>query len=252
MPVYLLDDNIIFPPITHAEPDGLLAIGGDLSLARLKLAYESGIFPWYSEDTPIMWFAPNPRMVLRVEALQINRSLRKAIRKQPYTLTLDTAFRDVVEACASTPRPGQDGTWITEDMLDAYEQLHQFGLAHSIEAWHDGTLVGGAYGVCLGGIFCGESMFAHAPNASKIAFATLVRQLEKWDIRLIDCQVYTEHIERFGATEWPRRRFMYALRYALRQPTRMGPWEIEQDLLEHVAATGGAPISMGEDEQTGG
>jgi leucyl/phenylalanyl-tRNA--protein transferase len=223
MPVFRLDKRLLFPPVELAER-GLLAVGGDLSPERLVLAYSSGIFPWYEEGQPILWHSPNPRMVLRAASLRVSRSLRRVIRKQPYRLTLDTAFGRVIEACASTRRPGQKGTWITQDMKKAYGTLHRRGLAHSAEAWSADRLVGGLYGVSLGAAFFGESMFAHAPDASKIAFVALVEQLERWGIDLIDCQVRTEHLARFGAEEWPRDAYLKALRRALKKPTRQGHW----------------------------
>ena len=228
MPIFRLDKRLAFPPPHLADDNGILAVGGDLAPERLLLAYSIGIFPWYSEDLPIIWHSPDPRMVLTPELLHVPRSLRKAMRKRPYEIRLDTAFARVIEACASAPREDQDGTWITDEMRDAYIELHRLGLAHSAEAWRDGELVGGLYGVSLGGAFFGESMFAHAPDASKIAFITLARQLDAWDIGLIDCQVYTEHLARFGAEEWPRERFLDVLARALDQPTRVGPWQLEE------------------------
>jgi leucyl/phenylalanyl-tRNA--protein transferase len=232
VPVFRLDERLAFPPVDCAE-DGLLAVGGDLRPERLVLAYSLGIFPWYDEGQPILWHSPDPRMVLEVRSLHVHRSLRKTMRKKPYRLTLDTAFDAVIDACAQVPRPGQHGTWITREMRAAYLDLHRRGLAHSVEAWSDERLVGGLYGVSLGAIFFGESMFARAPDASKVAFATLVEQLAAWGIELVDCQVYTDHLARFGAEEWPRRRYIVALRRALGRPTRMGPWRFE---LENAGA----------------
>jgi leucyl/phenylalanyl-tRNA---protein transferase len=225
--IFRLDDRLVFPDPARAERSGLLAVGGDLRPKRLLLAYASGIFPWYSEGLPILWHSPDPRMVLRAHEIHVGRSLAKDIRRGAYEIRLDTAFREVIEACAATPRPDQDGTWITSEMLEAYVELHRLGFAHSAEAFHDGALVGGLYGVSLGAAFFGESMFAHAPDASKIAFATLVRQLERWGITLVDCQVKTAHLTRFGATEWPRARFLEALEAALEVPTRKGPWRLD-------------------------
>lgn len=227
MTVFRLDHHLIFPPAHLADDSGLLAVGGDLTPERLLLAYSQGIFPWYDEDLPIMWHSPDPRMVLVAGDLRINRSLRKTIARRPYRLTLDSAFAEVIDACAQTPRPGQGGTWITEDMKDAYLTLHHMGQAHSVEAWRGHELVGGLYGVSLGAAFFGESMFATAPDASKIAFASLVQQLQRWRIDLIDCQVHTEHLERFGAVEWPRDRFLQALDQALQSKTRLGPWQFD-------------------------
>jgi leucyl/phenylalanyl-tRNA---protein transferase len=223
MPVFRLDERLLFPRVELAER-GLLAVGGDLSPERLVLAYSSGIFPWYEEGQPILWHSPDPRMVLLAASLRVPRSLRRVMRKRPFRLTLDTAFGRVIETCASTRRPGQRGTWITEDMKKAYGVLHRRGLAHSAEAWSGDRLVGGLYGVSLGAAFFGESMFAHAPDASKIAFVTLVERLASWGIDLIDCQVHTEHLARFGAEEWPRAVYLRALRRALKRPTRQGRW----------------------------
>jgi leucyl/phenylalanyl-tRNA--protein transferase len=226
MPVYRLDQRLVFPPPEEAE-DGLLAVGGDLSPERLLVAYARGIFPWYGEGLPILWHSPDPRMVLNADRLIVGRSLRKTIRRGRYRVALDGAFADVVRACARVPRPGQDGTWITADMIDAYVRLHELGYAHSAEAWDGERLVGGVYGVSLGGAFFGESMFAERPDASKVAFVALVEQLHRWGIDLVDCQVHTEHLERFGAEEWPRARFLAALARALEAPTRRGRWSLD-------------------------
>ncbi len=227
MTVYRLDADLAFPPVDEAEEDGLLAVGGDLATERLLLAYRQGIFPWY-ERNPILWFSPDPRMVLRATDLRVSRSLRKTLRKGLYRITLDAAFARVVEGCARIKRRGQRTTWITPGMRRAYAELHRQGLAHSAEAWLGETLAGGLYGVCLGGAFFGESMFATAPDASKAAFVTLVEQLAAWGIGLIDCQVHTEHLARFGATQWPRRMYLAELRRALRRPTRPGPWSLDR------------------------
>ena len=227
MPVFLLDDRLLFPPVEYAE-EGLLAVGGDLEPERLVLAYSSGIFPWYEEGQPILWHSPHPRMVLPATALRLPRSLRKTLRKKPYRLTMDTAFRQVIEACASVRRPGQRGTWITSDMMEAYTELHRRGLAHSVESWQGRRLVGGLYGVSLGAAFFGESMFAKAPDASKVAFVVFVDQLVRWGITLIDCQVHTDHLARFGAEEWPRKRYLTALEAALAHPTRKGRWRFDE------------------------
>jgi leucyl/phenylalanyl-tRNA--protein transferase len=226
MPVYRLDDRLLFPPASEAE-EGLLAVGGDLRPERLVLAYSQGIFPWYEEGQPILWHSPDPRMVLLVSQLHVPRSLAKVLRRGAYTFTLDTAFADVLEGCATARRPGQRTTWITPAMRKAYVELHRRGLAHSVEAWADGRLAGGLYGVSLGGAFFGESMFATSPDASKAAFATLAAQLLRWGIELVDCQVYTDHLARFGAEEWTRRRYLRALAKALDEPTRMGPWRFD-------------------------
>jgi leucyl/phenylalanyl-tRNA---protein transferase len=227
--VFRLDHRLVFPPVELAE-DGLLAVGGDLRPERLLLAYSKGIFPWYGKNLPILWHSPDPRMVLEPSALVVNRSLRKAIRKKPYELKLDTAFGEVLRGCAEAPRPGQSGTWLIPEMVTAYERMHELGFAHSAEAWRDGELVGGLYGVGLGACFFGESMFARAPDASKIVFVTLVRQLAAWGVSLIDCQVHTEHLDRFGAREIPRTEFLAKLHVALEEPTRRGAWRFDIDL----------------------
>ena len=237
MPVYLLSEHLAFPPPQLANEDGVVAVGGDVTPERLLVAYESGIFPWPDEGLPLLWFSPDPRFVLDLETVHVGRSLRKRLRKAPYRITFDEAFTEVIDHCAHVPRPGQSGTWITTDMRQGYVRLHQLGYAHSVEAWNDeGKLVGGLYGVSLGRAFFGESMFARAPDASKIAFATLCAQLRAWDYRFVDCQVHTAHLERFGATDWPRRRFLEALDEALVPSTRKGRWELELTDPEAVLA----------------
>jgi leucyl/phenylalanyl-tRNA---protein transferase len=214
-----------FPPIERAliHPDGLLAIGGDLSFERLIVAYHKGIFPWYSDDQPILWWSPSQRMVLFPEHLQVSHSLHKTLRKHKFTLTLDQNFRQVLQACAS-PRRHQDGTWITDEIFDAYCLLHERKFAHSVEAWYDGQLVGGLYGVALGKVFFGESMFSQMTDASKVAFVHLVRQLIAWGYELIDCQVYTDHLARFGAVEIPRANFKTLLEHLCDAPGYQGEW----------------------------
>jgi len=224
MPVYTLGEELVFPPVDGAD-DGLVAVGGDLSSKRLLLAYRSGLFPWYGEGQPILWHSPEPRYVITTDTFHVPRRLERRLRTGPYRVTLDTAFMGVIEACARIERPGQDGTWITDDMRTAYARLHEEGWAHSVEAWREDELVGGLYGVSLGGAFFGESMFATAPDASKIAFVRLVRQLEAWGIELIDCQVHTGHLETFGALAWSRTRYLRALAGALERPTKQGKWQ---------------------------
>jgi leucyl/phenylalanyl-tRNA--protein transferase len=231
VPVFRLDRRLAFPPVELAE-DGLLAVGGDLAPDRLLLAYSLGIFPWYEEGQPILWHCPDPRMVLEVEKLHVPKSLRKALRRERYTVTLDTAFRDVIESCAVVPRSHETGTWITSEMIEAYTELARRGYAHSAEAWAGRELVGGLYGLSLGGAFFGESMFTLMPDASKIAFVTLMRQLRLWGISLVDSQVYTGNLARFGAEEWSRERYLAALREALRRPTRLGPWRLDEAVRE--------------------
>lgn len=198
MPLHLLDDNLWFPPVEEALEDGLLAVGGDLGTDRLLLAYHSGIFPWYSEDIP-MWWSPNPRFVLFPGELKVSKSMKGLLNKDAFTFTTNKAFDEVIYNCQQKEREGQDGTWITREVLEAYSQLHHLGHAHSAEAWQDGKLVGGLYGIRLGKAFFGESMFSHASNASKYAFIRYVQQLQAEGTELIDCQVYTEHLESLGA-----------------------------------------------------
>lgn len=229
MPVYLLTDELIFPPPEGASPEGVVAIGGDFAPERLILAYGQGIFPWPTEGFPLLWFSPDPRFVLVPERAHVGRSLRKTIRRGTYRVTADEAFGEVIRACSDEPRPGQSGTWITDELIAAFETLHARGLAHSIEAWQGDTLVGGVYGLSLGAAFFGESMFAHAPDASKVAFVTLLGNLAEWGFAMVDCQVYTDHLSRFGAEKWPRRRFLAALHHALERPTRQGRWTLPFD-----------------------
>ncbi len=242
--------GVEFPPVDTASPEGLLAVGGDLRPERLLAAYRHGIFPWYSEGQPILWWSPDPRAVLLPENLKISRSLRKTLRAGKFHVTLDTRFRDVMRACAEPRRTGmykcrerQDaesdhreysygGTWITPDMIDAYTRLHVLGWAHSVEAWEGNNLVGGLYGVALGGAFFGESMFARATDASKVAFVHLVHQLVRWGFTLVDCQQYTEHLARFGAQEIPRPEFMCRLNDALALPDRQGRWSLDADIAD--------------------
>ncbi|RMG93396.1 MAG: leucyl/phenylalanyl-tRNA--protein transferase [Deltaproteobacteria bacterium] len=212
MPVFRLpDDRIVFPDPRAAEPSGLLAVGGDLSVERLLAAYRAGIFPWFGPDEPILWWSPDPRFVLFPDELHVGRSLRRALRRRPYEIRFDHAFAEVVRACARAPRPGQSGTWITDDMIEAYVRLHEAGVAHSIEAYEGDTLVGGLYGVAVGRIFCGESMFARADDASKIAFVRGIEWMRRHGLELVDCQVRTDHLERFGARPIPRDRFLAQL-----------------------------------------
>ena len=224
MTVFLLgQDPEAFPPPERADRSGLLAVGGDLSPERLLAGYRRGIFPWYSEGQPILWHSPDPRFVLLPGQLHVPRSLEKVFRRRTYEIRADTAFSDVLSACAGAPRPGQDGTWITTEMHAAYLALHRLGHAHSVEAWKDGTLVGGLYGVALGRAFFGESMFTLAPDASKAAFATAARALFHAGCLLIDCQVETEHLARFGAADVARRRFLQLLGPAVRAGPPLHP-----------------------------
>jgi len=218
-----------FPDVELAlrEPDGLLAVGGDLSVPRLMSAYRHGIFPWYSDEQPILWWSPDPRSVLFPGELKISRSLRKTLKKGTLRITFDTAFADVMQQCAA-PRDDGMGTWITEDMQIAYRRFHQAGHAHSVEAWHEDQLVGGLYGVALGKVFFGESMFTLMSDASKVAFVTLVAHLLRWDFRLIDCQVETAHLNSLGARTIPRHEFTRYLD-AFCEPVTPAHWTIEAE-----------------------
>lgn len=227
MPLFRLTDELIFPSPELAEDDGLLAVGGDLKEKRLLLAYSMGIFPWYSEGYPLLWWSPDPRLVLLPEELKISRSLRQALKKGIYNVTFDTAFSEVIRNCAAVRRKGNDGTWITEDMMDAYIRLHKKGYAHSVESWDGNELAGGLYGVALGAAFFGESMFTRISNASKIAFVRLVESLRKWEFKVVDCQVTTGHLVSLGAKEIPRSKFLDILRGALKRPTMKGKWKTE-------------------------
>jgi leucyl/phenylalanyl-tRNA--protein transferase len=227
MPVYRLRDEPIFPPAGDAEANGLLAVGGDLSPVRLLVAYSRGIFPWYSEGEPILWFSPDPRMVLEPERLRPDRGMRRNLAKTDFEMRMDTAFEHVIRACAAARRPGEAGTWITNDMIDAYCGLHELGFAHSVEAWLDGELVGGLYGVALGKYFSGESMFHTRSGASIAALVALVMQLRAWKFAIFDCQTHSRHVERLGASRWVRRRFLKDLAAAVSAPTRRGRWSFD-------------------------
>jgi len=227
-----LDADDPFPPVELAlrDPNGLLAAGGDLSPERLLDAYARGIFPWFGEDDPLLWWSPDPRMVLYVADLHVSHSLRRTIRSGRFRVTLDTAFADVMAGCAE-PRSDQDGTWITPEMTEAYLRLAARGHAHSVEAWAGDVLVGGLYGVAIGRMFFGESMFARASDASKVAFAGLVRQLERWDMPLLDCQMSTAHLASLGAREIPRAEFLHEVHQLVRRPPVPRPWTLDPDLL---------------------
>ena len=222
-----------FPPVSAAltEPNGLLAAGGELSSARLLDAYRHGIFPWFSRGQPVLWWSPDPRMVLFPPELKVRRSLRKALRNREYEIRADTAFRRVMMACAE-PRAGQDGTWITPEMIAAYCELHAQGVAHSVEMWLGGELAGGLYGVALGRMFYGESMFSRVPDASKIALVHLVRQLERWDFGMIDCQMATAHLASLGAREIARPLFMRKLQELVNYPGAAKRWTLDDDLAQ--------------------
>lgn len=210
MHLYMLSEELWFPPVEEALPDGLLAIGGDLQTERLLLAYRHGIFPWYDEEVP-MWWCPDPRFVLYPQDLRISKSMRPLLNRNAFEFRTDTAFEQVISSCRNKPRKDQEGTWINDDIIAAYTQLHEMGYAHSAEAWQDGELVGGLYGIRMGNMFFGESMFSHVSNASKYAFIKYVQWLQQDGVQLIDCQVYTEHLESMGASMIPRSRFIELL-----------------------------------------
>ncbi len=221
-----LDDNEIWFPDPELSPgDYPLAAGGDLSPERLIFAYSLGIFPWYSEGEPILWWSPDPRMVLFPDDLKVSRSLKKVLKNKGFEIKFDTNFEEVIKNCASVPRPGQEGTWLTDEMIEAYINLHKLGFAHSVETYLDGKLVGGLYGVSLGGVFFGESMFHLVSDASKVAFVHLVKKLKSLDFDMIDCQQSTPHMAKFGAKEIPRNKFLEILNKSLKKPTLKGNWQ---------------------------
>ena len=222
--------DLHFPPVDLATPEGLLAVGGDLQPERLLEGYRHGIFPWYSGDQPILWWSPDPRTVLFPAKLHISRSLKRSLRPGLFSVTLDRCFRAVMTACAE-PRPQypDGGTWITAEMLAAYTRLHELGYAHSVETWKEGQLVGGLYGVALGGAFFAESMFTHTSDASKVALVSLVRHLQTWGFLLMDCQQSSPHVTALGAEAIPRRDFLDHLTSALELPDRLGRWRFDCD-----------------------
>jgi len=226
MTIYRLFDEPVFPDPAEADPDGLLAIGGDLSPRRLVAAYASGVFPWYGAGSPILWWSPDPRLVLFPERLHVSASLRRVLNAKRFRFSLDTAFGQVIRSCARAARPDQDGTWIVPEMVAGYEALHGLGIAHSAEAWLDGRLVGGVYGVALGSVFFGESMFHSVPDASKALFASFVRWLGARGCSVIDCQQTTPHLLRFGAQEIPRKDFLQRLCAGLGSNALAGRWQM--------------------------
>lgn len=210
--MYFLSRELYFPPVSYASPEGIVAIGGDLSPERLLLAYRSGIFPWFEDDEPILWWSPPERMVLLFDELKVSKSMRNILNRGTFRVTFNTAFEQVIDNCRNVKRNGQAGTWLTENMVSAYCKLHELGYAKSVEVWQDNKLVGGLYGIDLGHIFCGESMFSKVSNASKVAFIALAKKLQQENYRLLDCQVYNEHLESLGAIEIDRDDFMAILK----------------------------------------
>ncbi|MET0758990.1 MAG: leucyl/phenylalanyl-tRNA--protein transferase [Flavobacterium sp.] len=209
--MYYLSKDLYFPPVEEADRDGILAVGGDLSPERLLLAYKSGIFPWFNENEPILWWSPNPRMVLFLDELVVSKSMRNILNRNLFKVTFNQNFKAVISNCRSINRNGQIGTWISDDMIEAYCKLNDLGIAKSVEVWQNEELVGGLYGIDLGHIFCGESMFSKVSNASKVAFIALVNQLKKDNYKLLDCQVYNEHLESLGCREIEREDFIRIL-----------------------------------------
>ncbi len=214
----------MFPHVELAEVDGLLAVGGDLSPGRLLTAYQMGIFPWYSDDSPILWWSPDPRWVLPPSRIHISRSMAKVLKRGTFRVSFDQAFAQVIAACKAAPRIGQDGTWLVDEMEAAYNHLHQLGFAHSVEVWQENELVGGMYGVSLGGCFFGESMFSKVTNSSKTALISLAQKLESLDFLLIDCQVHTPHLESMGAKEVSRAEFVETIYKGMEMPMWRGNW----------------------------
>lgn len=258
---YLLapnDPSAAFPDVSEAlaEPDGLLAIGGDLGVARLISAYRQGIFPWFTEGDPILWWSPDPRTILLPHEVRVSRSLRKLLRKGKFGVTMDRDFPAVINACAE-PRADTDGTWLVPEMIGAYRALHVRGIAHSVEVWHEGELAGGLYGVAIGGCFFGESMFTRVDNASKVALVHLCRRLSAWGLELVDCQVLTGHLIRMGARQVPRARFTAMVESLRDRPSPTGSWDdgtMSYPLLSDVFPTDAAAApkrAAGTDVATG-
>jgi len=213
--MYFLTKELYFPPVSEASPEGILAVGGDLSAERLLLAYKNGIFPWFDDDEPILWWSPPERMVVNPREYKVAKSLRNIINRNIFKVTFDTAFEEVITNCQSIKRRGQKGTWITNSMLEAYLQLHQLGVAKSVEVWQDNQLVGGLYGIDLGKVFCGESMFSLVSNASKVGFVTLIQKMKDENYHLLDCQVHNNHLEKLGAFEISRENYIKILKSSL-------------------------------------
>ena len=229
MTIYQLSDRLIFPPPEHAEPEGVLAVGGDLSLDRLLLAYTQGIFPWYCDGDPIIWWSPSPRLIMYPQDFKISKSLKRTLKKQKFEVRFDSNFEKVISSCSHISRKGQDGTWITKEMKQAYMNLYIKGFAHSIETYLENKIVGGLYGVFIGNCFFGESMFAKVSDASKVAFSYLVALAKILEFDFIDCQVTTKHLQSLGAVEITREMFLTQLKKALFKSSRIGSWK------EHIS-----------------
>ena len=220
--------DLSFPHPSEANEDGILAWGGDLHPSRLLRAYQQGIFPWYSKGDPIIWWSPNPRLIMEIDDFKLSKSLSKSLKK--FTYKFDTNFIEVIKNCGTTPREGQDGTWVQEDIINAYQELHELGVVHSIESYRDNVLVGGLYGVVIGKVFCGESMFSHVSDASKSAYAILIKHLKQWGYEFVDCQVPTEHLKSLGAKEVSREYFLTKLEKVNFDKIEHF-WEIDSNLL---------------------
>lgn len=227
--IYTLDETLFFPPPAQAQPDGMLAVGGDLAVPRLLLAYSQGIFPWYHTGLPILWWSPPKRALLDPKTIHISRSMRKILHQGIFEVRFDTNFQQVIKACAQTPRKTETGTWIVPEMQKAYLALHESGYAHSVEVYAANRLVGGLYGISLGGCFFGESMFSIVSNASKVALLTLAQYVQKWDFDFIDCQMMNEHLAQFGTYEVPRETYLQRLAQSLQKPTRRGLWHFAKE-----------------------
>ena len=223
--------TIEFPPPTNASEDGIVAWGGDLTPSRIIRAYQEGIFPWYSKQDPILWWSPDPRFIMELDEFRVTRSLKKSLKK--FTYKIDADFSAVIRSCASVPREGQNGTWILPEVIEAYETLHSLGVAHSIESYYEGELVGGLYGVAVGGVFCGESMFAKKSDASKAAYYILVQHLKEWGFSFVDCQIPTPHLRSLGAKEVSRVEFLDRL-YKVRYDEMQHRWEIDKTLMNEL------------------
>jgi len=238
MTIYYLSSELVFPPPDEADSEGILALGGDLSVERLLLAYKKGIFPWYSDEDPILWWSPDPRLVLFPERIKLSKSLKRILKSGKFHIQCDINFAQVVYHCANTSRKGQLGTWITTDMQEAYCNLHEAGYAHSFEAYYKGQLVGGLYGVSIGRSFFGESMFSHQSDASKVALAALVQMAQQWKFDMIDCQVPTEHLQRMGAEQITRTDFLNLLASSIKYPSIEGKWTFPGFELSSISANG--------------
>ncbi len=244
MPLFRLSERVEFPPAGLARSDGLLCIGGDLSPQRLVLAYQNGIFPWFSNNEPILWWSPDPRLVLFPSEIRVSKSLKKKIRKSPFQVRLNTAFEQTIVACSQPRKENDKGTWLVDEMIEAYIELNQMGVAHSVETWHKNQLVGGLYGICMGRSFFGESMFSLESDASKIALVALAHYLSHHGFDLIDCQVTTDHLLTMGAVEISRNAFLDTLKHSLTGTTDPRLWDPDHFRCHHLNHTSSYPESI--------